>query len=344
MKLLKQNIKQLIAEAISLDLEKGDVILTGRYKNKRKIVKSIGTDEWGQPTVNGKSILKFKIEKKMPKEKWSAKSREEEKSLREAVRQIILEDYKVRGYIKPSNAFHSLDAWEKIVNMFLRYQEIGVDSRSGEAFPKELSMLINSFFPMLETEIERYEQFTRRNAMNFIEDFVNHRFWSLKKQYSSYVPDIDSLKFAYFYSRGDIEPYVLLDENWTMSIYGSLDIQKEVKHYTTEEGLQNLINAIESGNPFDISTFTTQKKEYFDSNSSLCITLIGNVRAAFRSDVKSFATSSGRRAMNLYRLDYPGDDLTNICYDLEDCTPERTALWDELIITPLEITKVETMP
>ena len=35
MKLLKENIRQLIAEAISLDLEKGDVILTGRYKNKR---------------------------------------------------------------------------------------------------------------------------------------------------------------------------------------------------------------------------------------------------------------------------------------------------------------------
>ena len=77
MKLLKKHIRQLIAEAISLDLEKGDVILTGRYKNKRKIVKSIGTDEWGQPTVNGKSILKFKIEKNMPKSKWSAKSRQE---------------------------------------------------------------------------------------------------------------------------------------------------------------------------------------------------------------------------------------------------------------------------
>ena len=58
--------------------------------------------------------------------------------------------------------------------------------------------------------------------------------------------------------------------------------------------------------------------------------------------MKSFATTGGRRAMNLYRLDYPGDDLTNICYDLEDCEPDRTALWNEYIVTPIEIIKVET--
>ena len=264
----------------------------------------------------------------------------EMKQLRRTIRKILLEEYKVRGYIKPTNAFHSLESWEQIVNMFLRYQRMGVDTRGGEDFPMELSMLVQSFFPMLDTEVQRYDQFTKRNAMHFIEDFVNHRFWSLRRQFASYVPDMDILKFAYFYSRGDIEPYVLLDENWTMSVYGSLDIQKEVKHYTSEEGLQNLITSIDSGSPFDISTFTTQHKTYFDPESTLCVTLLGNVRAAFRSDVKSFATTSGRRAMNLYRLDYPGED-TNICYDLDDCEPDQTSLWNEMIVTPTQILKVE---
>ena len=263
-----------------------------------------------------------------------------EATLRRTIQKILVEKYKVRGYIKPTNAFHSLGAWEQIVNMFLRYQRMGIDTRSGEEFPIELSMLVQSFFPMLDTEVKRYEQFTKRNAMHFIEDFVNHRFWSLRRQFQSYVPDIDILKFAYFYSRGDIEPYVLLDENWTMSIYGSLDIQKEVKHYTSEEGLQNLIESIESGSPFDISTFTTQHKTYFDPESTLCVTLLGNVRAAFRSDIKSFATTSGRRAMNLLRLDYPGED-TNICYDLDDCEPNQTQLWNEMIVTPTQIIKVD---
>ena len=45
--------------------------------------------------------------------------------------------------------------------------------------------------------------------------------------------------------------------------------------------------------------------------------------------------------MNLLRLDYPGDDLTNICYDLEECEPDRTSLWNEMIVTPLDIVGVE---
>ena len=94
MKDLKTTIRRLIQEAISLDVKPGDVILTGRFKNKRKIIKSIGTDKFGQPTINGKSILKFKIEKKMPKKKWSAQSRDELKEIRQLVRNI-LQEYKM---------------------------------------------------------------------------------------------------------------------------------------------------------------------------------------------------------------------------------------------------------
>ena len=90
----KNTLRKILHEAIQLDVEKGDVILTGRFKNKRRIVKTIGTDRFGQPTINGKSILKFKIEKHMPKNKMSAKTREEMnemRGLRKAIRAIILE-------------------------------------------------------------------------------------------------------------------------------------------------------------------------------------------------------------------------------------------------------------
>ena len=89
-----KNLKKILEEAIKLDVEKGDVILTGRFKNKRKIVKTIGTDRFGQPTINGKSILKFKIEKHMPKNKMSAKTRKEMnemRGLRRTIRRIIAE-------------------------------------------------------------------------------------------------------------------------------------------------------------------------------------------------------------------------------------------------------------
>ena len=54
---------------VTIDLRVGDAILTGKFKNKRDIVKSIGVDGLGQPTVNGKPMLKFRIEKSMPKKK-----------------------------------------------------------------------------------------------------------------------------------------------------------------------------------------------------------------------------------------------------------------------------------
>ena len=46
----------LITEKIVLDVKVGDVILTGRFKNKKVVVKSIGKDEHGMPTINGKKV------------------------------------------------------------------------------------------------------------------------------------------------------------------------------------------------------------------------------------------------------------------------------------------------
>jgi len=70
-------LRALIRESLALDIEKGDIILTGKFKNKRTTVKDFGTDDLGQPTINGMKLLKFRIEKLMPREKWSKKSKEE---------------------------------------------------------------------------------------------------------------------------------------------------------------------------------------------------------------------------------------------------------------------------
>ena len=69
-----------IAERNKLNTaEVGDVILTGKFKNKRTVVKKIETDDMGQPIINGMKALSFRIEKLMPKSKWSKKSLEEKK-------------------------------------------------------------------------------------------------------------------------------------------------------------------------------------------------------------------------------------------------------------------------
>jgi len=79
MKLILENWRKYIKENIDLDIKVGDVLLGGKYRNKRIVVKEIGVDELGQPTVNGKSILNVRIEKNLPDEKKSKKTIEGEK-------------------------------------------------------------------------------------------------------------------------------------------------------------------------------------------------------------------------------------------------------------------------
>ena len=50
-------------EAITLPVSVGDTILTGRFKNKKTVVKTIGKDEHGMPTINGKKVVTFRLMK-----------------------------------------------------------------------------------------------------------------------------------------------------------------------------------------------------------------------------------------------------------------------------------------
>ena len=58
---MKALIKKLLREAISLDIEVGDVILGGKFKNKKITVKEIGKNDKGDITINGKPLLRFRI-------------------------------------------------------------------------------------------------------------------------------------------------------------------------------------------------------------------------------------------------------------------------------------------
>jgi hypothetical protein len=54
------NLKD-IAEAIAIPIEIGDTVLGGKFKNKRIVVKTIGKNEKGDITINGRPLLKFRI-------------------------------------------------------------------------------------------------------------------------------------------------------------------------------------------------------------------------------------------------------------------------------------------
>jgi 2'-5' RNA ligase len=62
----KIDLTAVKAASIDVDIEVGDTVLTGRFKNKKTVVKEIGTDSNGQPTINGMKLLAMRIDKLMP--------------------------------------------------------------------------------------------------------------------------------------------------------------------------------------------------------------------------------------------------------------------------------------
>ena len=76
MRAILERWRRYMKESISLDIKVGDILLGGKYKNKRVVVKTIGKDENGQPTINGKPLLNYRIEKQLPDSKKSKKTLE----------------------------------------------------------------------------------------------------------------------------------------------------------------------------------------------------------------------------------------------------------------------------
>ena len=55
-----------IIEDITLPIKVGDTILTGKFKNKKTVVKDIGKNEKGDLTINGRSILRIRLTNEKP--------------------------------------------------------------------------------------------------------------------------------------------------------------------------------------------------------------------------------------------------------------------------------------
>lgn len=260
--------------------------------------------------------------------------------------------YKVLGYIKSQDDFRTLAEWEEIARSILAFQKKGYDTRGGgfrcarmlDCSIEDVGLfkdIVDRNFGYLYHDVDRFENVHLRNFFNFIEDFVNYRVWSLRSEFEHYFKDIDRLRFAFFYTRDDIEPYVLLDDEFTLQVYGNTYNPKVVYHYATQAGARNIVDAIDQGKQFDISCFTIAERPFFRKQSNILMKIEGNVRAGFKSDIKSFAVDNGRRACNLYRLGYPGGG-SNLCYELDTCDETNlTSLWNEYITTPISVLSME---
>jgi hypothetical protein len=259
--------------------------------------------------------------------------------------------FQVRGYYHPESAFATISEWEEVAKQFLELEKQGFDTRGGVIDDNhELVKLINQWFSyQLYIETQRYDLLTQKNVLDFIEDFVNHRVWQLRNEFGTYFYNdatdssyLEDVKVAFFYSRGDIEPFVLLDSQFTRDVYGTTEHEVTTLHWTSEQGAKNIQDAIDNGGIYAISTFTKQYKSFFRPESNYLVKLKGNLVAAFKSDVKSIVTDRGGKAANMYRLGHPEGE-PNLCLSAEQCsdTNHSTYLWNEIIVKPLSIIDIK---
>lgn len=50
-----------LSESICVDIKVGDTLMGGRFKNKKIVVKTIGKNDKGEVTINGKSLLRYRL-------------------------------------------------------------------------------------------------------------------------------------------------------------------------------------------------------------------------------------------------------------------------------------------
>ena len=73
MKRIHGKLNRSIREDVNIPVKIGDTILTGRFKNKKTVVKSIGKDEHGMPTINGRKVVTFRLPLKESSQVTNAK-------------------------------------------------------------------------------------------------------------------------------------------------------------------------------------------------------------------------------------------------------------------------------
>lgn len=128
---------------IQLPIEIGDTILTGKFRNRRIVVKEIGVDQYGHPTVNGKPILKIRIEKLMKGNNMAESKVNTKKPLSESKEYIIWgkspknpnhedvlisEKYGIKSMEEAQKIMKALEEKHNCFDMRVQVIDMGVDA------------------------------------------------------------------------------------------------------------------------------------------------------------------------------------------------------------------------
>ena len=59
--IITEEQRKSLNEMIKLNIKVGDTLMGGKFKNKKVVVKTIGKNDNGDITINGKPLLRFRI-------------------------------------------------------------------------------------------------------------------------------------------------------------------------------------------------------------------------------------------------------------------------------------------
>ena len=95
--ILTEDQYEQLTEMIKLDIKVGDTIMGGKFKNKKVVVKTIGKNDKGDITINGKPLLRFRIIKESNTAVLRRQNRIEE----------LFHDYLLSHNVTPQDSFDS---------------------------------------------------------------------------------------------------------------------------------------------------------------------------------------------------------------------------------------------
>ena len=175
--LTEDQYKQL-TEMIKLNIKVGDTIMGGKFKNKKVVVKTIGKNDKGDITINGKPLLRFRI----IKESNTAVLRRQNRI------EVLFHDYLLSHNVTPQDSFDSFFqtlCWDIAVtivdrtNVTLRNQiirfiknnyyeefkgwwerrqkKMGISENTNESVPKDIEKRYKTYSKLLNELTETFD-------------------------------------------------------------------------------------------------------------------------------------------------------------------------------------------
>ena len=163
--ILTEDQYEQLTEMIKLDIKVGDTIMGGKFKNKKVVVKTIGKNDKGDITINGKPLLRFRI----IKESNTAVLRRQKKmgiseNTNESVPKDIEKRYKT--YSKLLNELTEEFDWVSKIDVKLSSTEAAGGWRDEESKPL---VKISVYFKNYQ-KITMTKQFELFDEIKFIHD------------------------------------------------------------------------------------------------------------------------------------------------------------------------------